>query len=429
MIARAACGWIPAVCAVVLIGVLVGGGGTSYGAPTGTELPGRETEEAGSTVSVVPARRVTVEYNDDRTAIASTIEAQQSAVVQPFVPASVLEAEESRDNPETQVQAVTPQPVEVEYSPDGHDVESITIGGTTYTDGPVFDAFIESGAAREPGDLTVETQESQVYVVNLDNDGKTVFFEISIDTFSVADTADTEQMLRDINEELKEQGYEATEIEMNSDGDIVSVTVQPVQQTTIYFPLMMNGGTPEEPVAPTDPEEPEPEVPSLADLFNGTTEYQQHVDETVTANIPPLRELLNTPITFETEDGRTLTMTIEEEDQIFGIVTRFISGYTDGGEPLWNVRVVINRENVTVTDENGNRVPYRDLGSDGRYLEAEINRVRVEMLQNYPELPRGKDALLAGAGSQGLGFSIYLGNDQSSSDWPYAPMYYDVPLE
>jgi CBS domain-containing protein len=30
--------------------VLVGGGGTSYGAPTGTELPGRETEEAGSTV-------------------------------------------------------------------------------------------------------------------------------------------------------------------------------------------------------------------------------------------------------------------------------------------------------------------------------------------------------------------------------------------
>jgi hypothetical protein len=28
----------------------VGGGGTSYGAPTGTELPGRETEEAGSTV-------------------------------------------------------------------------------------------------------------------------------------------------------------------------------------------------------------------------------------------------------------------------------------------------------------------------------------------------------------------------------------------
>jgi hypothetical protein len=50
MIARVACGWIPAVCAVVLIGVLVGGGGTSYSAPTGTELPARDTEEAGSTV-------------------------------------------------------------------------------------------------------------------------------------------------------------------------------------------------------------------------------------------------------------------------------------------------------------------------------------------------------------------------------------------
>jgi CBS domain-containing protein len=50
MIARAACGWIPAVCAVVLIGVLVGGGGTSYSAPIGTELPARDTEEAGSTV-------------------------------------------------------------------------------------------------------------------------------------------------------------------------------------------------------------------------------------------------------------------------------------------------------------------------------------------------------------------------------------------
>jgi hypothetical protein len=41
---------MPAVCAVVLIGVLVGGGGTSYSAPTGTELPAWETEEAGSTV-------------------------------------------------------------------------------------------------------------------------------------------------------------------------------------------------------------------------------------------------------------------------------------------------------------------------------------------------------------------------------------------
>ena len=50
MIARVVCRWMPAVCAVVLIGVMVSGGSTSYGAPTGTELPARETEEAGRTI-------------------------------------------------------------------------------------------------------------------------------------------------------------------------------------------------------------------------------------------------------------------------------------------------------------------------------------------------------------------------------------------
>lgn len=50
MIARVVCRWMPAVCAVVLIGVMVSGGSTSYGAPTGTELPALEIEEAGRTI-------------------------------------------------------------------------------------------------------------------------------------------------------------------------------------------------------------------------------------------------------------------------------------------------------------------------------------------------------------------------------------------
>ncbi len=50
MIARVVCRWMPAVCAVVLIGMLMSGGGTSYGAPTGMELPTRDTKEAGRTV-------------------------------------------------------------------------------------------------------------------------------------------------------------------------------------------------------------------------------------------------------------------------------------------------------------------------------------------------------------------------------------------
>ncbi len=50
MIARVVSRWMLAVCAVVLIGVMVSGGSTSYGAPTGTELPALEIEEAGRTV-------------------------------------------------------------------------------------------------------------------------------------------------------------------------------------------------------------------------------------------------------------------------------------------------------------------------------------------------------------------------------------------